>query len=74
MVRTTCTWLGVAAAAAFILDLGATSMAQAQGLEEIVVTARKREELLQTVPLAITTFTTYHLTKPVARDMRHISS
>ena len=74
MAITKRTWLGLAAAAAFIVDLGSVTVAHAQGLEEIVVTARKREELLQTVPLAITAFTSDDLTKRVARDMRDISA
>ncbi len=74
MVRTKRVWLGVAAATAFMLDIGAASVTRAQGLEEIVVTARKREELLQSVPLAITAFTSDDLTKRVARDMRDISA
>jgi iron complex outermembrane receptor protein len=37
--------------------LGSPVMAQEQGLEEIVVTAQKREQNVQNVPIAITAFT-----------------
>lgn len=36
---------------------GAQPSASSQGLEEVVVTARRREEKLQTVPVAVTAFT-----------------
>lgn len=42
-------------------------------LEEIVVTARKREEALQTVPLAITAFTSEDLAKRTASGMSDIA-
>jgi iron complex outermembrane receptor protein len=55
---------GAAAGAAVIAGLGAAGPLQAQqgstepvALEEVVVTARKREENLQEVPLSITAFT-----------------
>ena len=40
----------------------AQTRAQPTGLEEIVVTARKRDELLQEVPISITAFSTEQLT------------
>ena len=59
------------AVAATILAVNA-SQAWAQ-LEEIVVTARKREEALQTVPLAITAFTSDDLAKRSAVGMSDIA-
>ena len=50
-----CAGLGIAAGA---LAIGAPpALAQSQGLEEIIVSARFREENLQETPLAITAFT-----------------
>src|SRR6187551_1092219 len=46
---------------------------RAQGLEEIIVTARKREEALQTVPLAIIAFTSDDLAKRTATGMSDLS-
>jgi iron complex outermembrane receptor protein len=43
--------------ATIMAAVGATGVAQAQVLEEIIVTSRKIEENLQDVPLAITAFT-----------------
>ena len=45
-----------AASLALTFGLGEVAMAQTLALEEIVVTARKREESLQEVPLAISVF------------------
>ncbi len=42
--------------------------ASAGGLEEVIVTARRREEKLQSVPVAITAFT------PAALEEKHIES
>ena len=43
------------------------------GLEEIVVTARKREERVQTVPLAITAFSQADLQKDHVQQLRDLS-
>ncbi len=43
-------------AAAVVSALGVTDFAQAQMLEEVVVTARKRSESMQEVPMAISAF------------------
>lgn len=55
------TGLARAVAAALLAPLGSPAQAQQPGadsaLEEIIVSARRREENLQTVPLAITAFT-----------------
>lgn len=43
------------------------------GMEEIVVTARKREERLQEIPLAVTAFTAEQLTAHQIRDLGDIA-
>ena len=43
------------------------------GLEEIVVTARRREERLQTVPIAITAFTQTELDQKHVEQLRDLS-
>jgi iron complex outermembrane receptor protein len=54
----TCTCLaGTISAAPAFAQQAAQPSASSGGLEEIVVTARRREEKLQTVPVAITAFT-----------------
>ena len=45
----------------------------AQGMEEIVVTARRREERLQTVPIAITAFTQAELEQKHIEQLRDLS-
>jgi len=45
----------------------------AKGMEEIVVTARRREERLQTVPIAITAFTQAELEKKHVEELRDLS-
>lgn len=47
--------------------------AQAGMLEEIVVTARKREERLQEIPLSVTAFTTGDMAKRSIKDMKDIA-
>lgn len=47
---------------------------KAQGIEEIVVTARKREESLQTVPVAVTAFSSEELTGQISRDLADLSN
>ncbi|HTJ63841.1 MAG TPA: OmpA family protein [Alphaproteobacteria bacterium] len=47
--------------------------ASAGGLEEIVVTARRREERLQTVPIAITAFTQAQLEQKHVEQLRDLS-
>lgn len=46
--------------------------AEAQGLEEIIVTARKRSESMQSVPVAVTAFTQEALERSAARDLQDI--
>ena len=55
----TCTCLAGAfsVAPAFAQQTAQPSAGAGTGLEEIVVTARRREEKLQTVPVAVTAFT-----------------
>ena len=62
----------IAVAVAAALLAGHATPARAQ-LEEIIVTARTRTEALQTVPLAITAFTSDDLSKRAVEDMRDIS-
>lgn len=49
------------------------SLALGQDIEEVVVTARKREESLQDVPLSITAFTTEDLERGAFVDLEDIS-
>ena len=63
-----------AVATAYISPVSiSTSQAQQVALEEIVVTARKRAESLQDIPLAITAFTADDLEKRNIVDMRDIA-
>ncbi len=50
-----------------------TGAADAQGLEEVVVTARKREESLQEVPIAVTAFSEAALQSIGARGLEDIA-
>jgi iron complex outermembrane receptor protein len=50
------TGIARAIAAALLATAGAQALAQATGLEEIVVTAQKREQSLQDAPIAISAF------------------
>jgi iron complex outermembrane recepter protein len=52
----------------------ATAGSASQGLEEIVVTARKREERLQTVPIAVTALTGTRLDKEEVRGILDLQS
>src|SRR5579872_2566293 len=72
-----------ATASLLALGSGHTAIAQqsaqaqpsagASNLEEIVVTARKREERIQTVPLAITAFNQKDLEKQHIQQLRDLS-
>lgn len=55
--------VSVLGAALIAFAFGEVSIAYAQGIEEIVVTARKREESLQSVPVAVTAFSGDYLTQ-----------
>jgi iron complex outermembrane receptor protein len=75
--------MALAATAVTIALTGATGPAMAQSdqpaatsgstLEEIVVTARRREERLQTVPIAITAFTQIELDQKAVEQLRDLS-
>lgn len=65
-------WLTSAAAAT--LMAAAAPSAFAQALEEIVVTARKKEERLQDTPLSITAFSARDLQERGLNDMLKVSS
>ncbi len=59
--------LGRAGAAALVLAAAAPALAQA--VDEIIVTAQKREERLQDVPLAVTAFTGGNIEATRTRDI-----
>ena len=65
--------LAVAAAILFGPAQVNIAFGQEAQLEEIVVTARKREEALQDIPLAITAFTSEELQKRSIQNMRDIA-
>jgi len=48
--------------------------AEGQGLEEIIVTAQKRSENIQSVPIAITAFTTEALQEKAVSDIHSLSN
>ena len=71
-----------ATAAMFVLAGGARqaeaqadqpTASAAKGMEEIVVTARRREERLQTVPIAITAFTQADIEQKHVEELRDLS-
>ena len=70
-----------AAAAAYLASMAASivvptnliSEAKAQALEEIVVTARKREESLQEIPLSVTAFSGAELERGAYVDLEDVS-
>jgi iron complex outermembrane recepter protein len=64
--------LGVAFAALATILAGEAAIAQPV-LEEIVVTARKREESLQEIPIAITAFSAVQLEKAGFKDLTELS-
>lgn len=55
-----------------LLSIGVTDVA-AQGIEEIVVTARKREESLQSVPLTVTAFTAESIQRQGIRTVNDVA-
>ena len=65
----------LAVAAAFLFGPPQVNIAfgQEAQLEEIVVTARKREEAIQDIPLAITAFTSEEIQKRNIQEMRDIA-
>jgi iron complex outermembrane receptor protein len=71
----TCTCLaGVFSAAPAFAQQQAQPSASSTGLEEVVVTARRREEKLQTVPVAVTAFTGAEIQKQnieSSSDLQH---
>ncbi len=67
-------FLGGTALAAFGASLAAEAVAQALPMEEIVVTARKRTETLQDIPLAITAFSRDQLVDTGAVNLVDIAS
>src|SRR5690348_104572 len=63
---------GAIAALGSLAPLGADVMAQ-QVLEEIIVTARRREENLQTTPVSVTAVTADMLAERGAVDLQSVS-
>lgn len=62
-----------AASLALTFGLGEVAMAQTLALEEIVVTARKREESLQEVPLAISVFSADDIDRSGFKGLEELS-
>lgn len=58
--------------AGLILPLSAPVAVHAQGLEEIIVTAQRREQSLQEVPISIETYSGAEITKQGYRDMQDL--
>ena len=58
--------------AGFAVTLAGEALAQAQ-LEEIVVTARKREESIQDIPVAVTAFTANELNKRGVSELEDVA-
>ena len=59
-------------AAALMCGVALPALAQLQ-LEEIIVTARKREESLQEIPIAITAFSAVQLERAGFKDLNELS-
>ena len=72
-MQTTRKRLVQACTTALIAMCGAQALAQQGGLEEIVVTAQKREQSLQEIPVAITAFGADALQQQRIRDVGDIS-
>ena len=76
MMRTYGSLLGILPLAGLFLGLAPSAAAQGDGvnaIEEIIVTARKREDTLQEVPLSVTAFTNDQLQRRSFRDLQDIS-
>src|SRR5690606_36514895 len=71
--------LSYAVMAGLSLGFGGTALAQesgqrAQSLEEVIVTARRKEETVQTTPLAITAITPDQLAASGVKEIRDLNS
>ena len=66
--------LGLCAPAAFAQEAADAPAADADSLEKIVVTARKREETIQDVPVAVTAFTADSLDKLNVEDLSDLDA
>ncbi len=71
MTRTHATALAIAFSSSMLLPISPIA-AQSLALEEVVVTARKREESLQDVPVAVSAFNTEAMESMGIRNMRDI--
>ena len=65
--------IGLLAAGSMLLASAALAQQDAGEIEEVVVTARKQEELIQDVPLTITAFTAAELSERGLADVMDIS-
>jgi iron complex outermembrane recepter protein len=61
-------------AAAVAAAIAGSPLSQAQVLEEVIVTAQKREQSLQDVPIAVTAFTNEMLQRTGVRDMFELAN
>jgi len=66
--------LSLCAPAAFAQEASGDTAADADSLEKIVVTARKREETIQDVPVAVTAFTADSLDKLNVEDLSDLDA
>lgn len=64
--------LALASTALVLAWPAATSFAQVNGLEEIVVTARQRQENLVDIPLSITTFSSENIDQTQLKDIQDL--
>jgi iron complex outermembrane receptor protein len=75
MLKTSAKTLSVAVlASSGLLPLGVHSQDNVLRLEEIIVTARKREESIQSVPVAVTALSAAELQRSSIRDLRDITA
>ena len=61
MRRSTGGWIAALATAGVYLTAALPAPAQTSDLDEIIVTARKRDESLQSVPITVNVFTTQEI-------------
>ena len=64
----------ICTAAGFTASLAGEVMAQSLALEEIVVTARKREESIQDIPVVVTAYSAEELSRRGAGELEDIAA